>query len=191
VDPTGRSFVLSNSFRVATRRASSSTQVEPLSTGRQQTLQRNVKIKTLQRVTAQTTKVKGFHSFLDVPPPRAWKVEQEIDWGPVTRTTAVVKKVTFRYYVLTQGLVFGGKWSVYGGLGPNYHYINGFNDRNRYYTATVSARPSGGFSVVLNESFLTASSEQSIVVDVDKHSQVGGYESGTDYHRIFTVAYRS
>ena len=144
---------------------------------------RVIHYRQISTVDDQITLIRGSHNACG----KYWYVSQEVHWGVITATKAHVKYVKFLYYKPSAGYIMGGRAAAYNAGG----YVNdSYADRNKAYTrASPTNSYAGSWTFPVNRTFYGGQTNGRIVVNVDKHTQLGSYVTGDECHGHYTVVY--
>ncbi len=110
-----------------------------------------------------------------------------MSWGVITNTKAYIRSIRFNYWKPSPGYLMGGQVAVYNANG----YLNDrFGDRDRAYTRVSKTNSyAGGWTRRVERWFYRGQRNGRLVVNVEKHTQLGSYATGDECHGKLAVAY--
>lgn len=143
--------------------------------------------KVLRKAQSQHTNVRQRHTSQG---DTAVSVEQDIEWGRVSQKSAVVKTLSFKYFIHTEGRgIEGGLLKVYGGSGDGFSYHQSRSDWLKGYHRVRSDGYAGTYTVRLNRYFYGGQLDGSVSVVVEKYIGLGALIGGDDFALSFPVVY--
>ena len=178
-DPTGESATPSDGASKAMSVAVDAVQPERLLSTE---TDHWVRGKILREARSQTTLIRGHHTT-----GTGWLVSQEVEWGQVNVRSAFIKTARFRYYLPLGNVLLGGAASIYAGHNQHKNYRADFN--KPYVAESPQSIYAGSYFLPVYRWWSGGGINGNLLVFIDKHTQLGDYSLGDDFHGKFTVGY--